>query len=393
MTASVLYIHQDGLVTGSAISLRNLLLGLDRQHFSPRILLAQEGPTRKLFEALDIPVDMIPIRGMWTAPGPRFPSPDYFRNWLALVHNSKLYDYFHDQRPALIHINDKALLPAGITAHRLGIPVIWHLRSTYAVSSSRLQAAISRQIIRRKADHLIAISEDEEDGFEDLAHRTIIHNSVDFEEIDRASKQGSQTRFEMDIHPDELVIGAVSTMLSEIRGSWDFIRAAGLLQARFPEVRMRFIVVGKIPTPEVKAQAQLLARQAGIEDQILLTGFRADALNLMAGMDIVVVCSRHGVLGRMPLEAMGLGQPLVVTAGHSGRSRVVLDGQTALVVPAANPEAIANSIARLVQSPILRQQLGQQGRMYAREHFDPQKNAQMVMKVYDQLLAAHADVA
>jgi glycosyltransferase involved in cell wall biosynthesis len=393
MTASVLYIHQDGQITGSAISLRNLLLELDRQRFSPRILLAQEGPVRKLFEALDIQVDMISIRSMWTAPGPRFPTPDYFRNWLALFHNATLYDYLRDQHPDLVHINDKALLPAGIAAHRLRIPVIWHLRSTYAVSSSRLQAAISRQFIRRKADYLIPISEDEEDGFEDLANRSIIHNSVDFEEIDRASKQRSQTRFEMDIKPEELVIGTVSTSLNEIRGSWDFIRAAGLLQARLSEVRMRFVVVGKIPTPEIKAQAQLMARQVGIEDQILLTGFRADALNIMAGMDIVVVCSRHGVLGRMPLEAMGLGQPLVVTAGHTGRSRVVMDGQTALVVPAANPEAIASSIARLLQSSTLRGQLGQQGRIYAREHFDPQKNAQKVMNVYDQLLAAHIDNA
>jgi glycosyltransferase involved in cell wall biosynthesis len=336
---------------------------------------------------------MIPIRGMWTAPGPRFPTSDYFRNWLGLFHNSKLYDYLHDQRPSLIHINDKALLPAGMAAHRLGIPVIWHLRSTYAVSSSRLQAAISRQVIRRKADYLIPISEDEEDGFEDLPNRKIIHNSVDFEEIERALKQRSQTRVEMDINPQELVIGTVSTSLNEIRGTWDFIRAAGLLQTCLPDVRMRFIVVGNIPTPEIKAQAQLMARQAGIEDKVLLTGFRADALNIMAGMDIVVVCSRHGVLGRMPLEAMALGQPLVVTAGHSGRSRVVMDGQTALVVPTANPEAIANSVARLIQSLILRQQLGQQGRIYAREHFDPQKNAHRVMKVYDQLLASRADIA
>lgn len=393
MTASVLYIHQDGLITGSAISLRNLLLGLDRQRFFPRVLLAQEGPARKLFEELDIQVDMIPIRGMWTAPGPRFPTPDYFRNWLALFHNSKLYHYLRDQHPDLIHINDKALLPAGLAAYRLGLSVIWHLRSTYAVSSSRLQAAISRQVIRRKADYLIAISEDEEDGFEDLAHRTIIYNSIDFEEIDRALKQRNHTRLEMNINPQELVIGTVSTALNEVRGSWDFIRAAGLLQTHLPDVQMRFVVVGKIPTPEIKAQAQFMARQAGIEDQILLTGFRSDALNVMAGMDIIVVCSRHGVLGRMPLEAMGLGQPLVVTAGHSGRSRVVMDGKTALVVPAANPEAIASSVARLVQSPILRGQLGQQGRTYAREHFDPQKNAQMVMKVYDQLLAGHADIA
>lgn len=388
----ILYIHQDGLITGSAISLRNLLLGLDRQRFSPRVLLAQEGPARQLYEALDIPVDMIPIHGMWTAPGPRFPKPDYFRNWLALMPNPNLRSYLCVQQPTLMHINDKTLLSAGIAARQLGLPVVWHLRSTYAVSHSRLQAAISRYVIRCMANYLVAISEDEMDGFEDLPNLSIIHNSVDFEEIAQALQQRDRVRLDFGVNASELIIGTISTSLNEIRGSWDFIQAAGLLQSRLPNIRIRFVIVGKIPTPEIEAQARSLANQAGIGDQLLLTGFRNDAMAIMASMDIVTICSRHGVLGRMPLEAMALGRPLVVTAGHSGRSRVVVDGQTALVVQPANPDAIADGIARLLQSPILCEQLAQQGKVYARQHFDPQKNAQAVMKIYDEVLQQNRQV-
>lgn len=152
-------------------------------------------------------------------------------------------------------------------------------------------------------------------------------------------------------------------------------------------MHLRFIIVAKISSPELEAEAWKRAEEAGIRKNLILTGFRTDALSIMAFMNIVTICTQHRVMGRMPIEAMALGRPLVVTAGHSGRSRVVVDGQTALVVPPADPEAIAGGVARLLQSPALCEQLSQQGQIYAREHFDPQKNAQEVMKIYDSLLA------
>lgn len=383
---NILYVHQDGLLTGSAFSLRNLLLGLDRNRFSPRVLLAQEGPARKLYEAMNIPVDMIPIYGMWTFPGPHFPKPDYFRNWLALLPHPQLMEYLKSKRPALVHVNDKAILPAGVTARQLGIPVVWHIRGSYATSNSLLQAKISCAIIRRTADHLIAISEDETDGFEDLPNLSVIYNSVDFEQVVHASQQANRIRAELDIQPDEKLIGTVSTVVNENRGSWDFIHAAGLLQKQFPDARLRFVIVAGITNPGLEADAWKRAEESGVEKQLILTGFRKNALSIMTAMDVVTICTRRGVLGRMPFEAMALGRPLVVTAGHSGKSRVVLDGQTALVVPPANPEAIAKGIAELLRNPGLGKHLSQQGKIYAREHFDPHKNAQAVMKIYDNLL-------
>lgn len=384
--SKILYIHQDGLLTGSALSLRNLLLGLDRERFRPMVLLAQEGPARQLYEAIDIPVKMIPIRGMWTFPGPRFPKPDYFRNWLALLPNQRLMQYLKDRSPSLVHINDKTLLPAGQAARQMRLPIVWHLRSSYAVSNSALQAKISCKRIRYTADYLIAISEDETDGFEDLSNLSIIYNSVDFEQVEQALQQSACIRVELGVGTDETLVGTVSTALNENRGSWDFIQAAGLLQAKFPNARLRFVIVASIPSPEMEAEAWRRAEEAGIRQQLILTGFRSDALSVMATMDIVTICTRRGVLGRMPFEAMALERSLVVTAGHSGRSRVVVDGQTALVVPPADPNAIADGMARLLQSPELCRRLAQQGKAYARQHFDPQKNAQAMMQIYSKLL-------
>lgn len=383
---SVLYLHQDGQLTGSAISLRNLLQGLDRERYQPRVLLAREGPARKLYEALDIPVDMIPIRGMWTFPGPRFPKLDYFRNWMALFPNLKLRAYLQNLKPTLVHINDKTLLPAGWTAHDLGLPIVWHLRSSYTVSNSRLHAKLSCNLIRRTADQLIAISEDETDGFEDFSNLSIIYNSVDFKQVAEATQHIPKIHTELGLDKDEILVGTVSTAINEIRGSWDFIEAAGRLQSLLPEKVLRFVIVAKILKPETEAEAWARAERAGIRDRLTLTGFRSDALSLMAAMDVVILCNRHGVLGRMPFEAMALGRPMVVTAGHSGRSQVVVNGETALVVPPADSEQLAMTTKKLIELPELGQRLGKNGVIYARQHFDPKKNAQAVMKIYDEIL-------
>jgi glycosyltransferase involved in cell wall biosynthesis len=385
--ANILYVHHDGLLTGSTLSLRNLLLGLDRSRFSPRVLLAQEGVARKLYEDMGIPVDMIPIRRMWTFPGPRFPKPDYFRNWLALVPNQELMDYLRLQQPALVHVNDKTLLPAGMMANQLGLPVVWHLRSTYAIANSRLQVVFSRNAIRRYASNLIAISEDEIDGFEDFSNLSVIYNSVDFSQITEAKKQRDKIRIELDLKADEILIGTVSTALNENRGSWDFIKAAGKLQVHFPDKKIRFVIVARIATPKVEIDAWKRADQAGIRKQLTLLGFRSDALSVMAAMDMVVICTRRAVLGRMPFEAMALGRPMVVTAGHSGRSQVVVAEETALVVPPEKPEAIAEGLARLLESTELCERLSKQGQAYAQQHFDSHKNALAVMKIYEEMLA------
>src|SRR5688572_2792958 len=182
MQVDILYAHQDGLVTGSAISLRNLLAALNREIYEPRVAMFSEGPARELYEALGICVDVVPARPFWTFPGGFWTELSFYRNFLALLPNEHWKAYLEERRPGIVHVDDKSCLQAGIAAHQLHIPIVWHLRSSYAPSRSRLQAKISARVIRHRADRLIAISEDEMDGFEDCTNLSVIHNSLDLAE-------------------------------------------------------------------------------------------------------------------------------------------------------------------------------------------------------------------
>lgn len=380
----VLYAHQDGGVTGSAISLRNLLAGMDREKFSPRVTLFAEGPARGLYEALGIEVDVVKAYPFWTFPGGAWTELSYYRNFLALMPNQNWMDYLKARKPALLHVNDKACLQAGVAAHKLGIPIVWHLRSSYAPSNSRWHANISADVIRRCANMMIAISDDETDGFEDRANLRVIHNSLDFDAVDAAMPRRVSIRAEFGIAPDEVAVGLVVSQLNWVRGAWDFLDVAGRVvkEAKTP---LKFVVVSP-GTDDAITQAKSLATQYGIENQLILTGFRSDALAIIAALDVLVVCNHHGVMGRPPFEAMAVGTSVAAWQGHSRRSDVVCDGETALLAPRGDVESLADAVARLADDSALRKNLGANGMRYAREHFDPQCNARLVEQVYDDVL-------
>lgn len=403
MQVKILYIHQEGSITGSAISLRNLLAHLDRDRFTARVLMGTEGPARTLFEDVDVPVEVIKIHPFWTSPGSYWYNLGFLKNFLALAPNRTLRRYISEYSPDFVHINDKSMLSAGLEAAKAKRKIVWHIRSSYYPSHSKFQAKISKSIIRRKADYLIAISEDEIDGFADLESLQIIFNSVDFNQVAEALQKRSQIRQEFGLKQGQIAIGQVSTTIGSVRGTWDFIEAAGFAHHVLPKSDLRFFIVAKLPSgqhghgasqpstknPETNPTEEYawnLAKQAGISDRLTLTGFRRDALAVMAAMDIIVVCNRHGVLGRMPLEAMSLGRPLVVTAGHSGKSKIAQDKITALIAEAASPRSIGDAIVRLAKDEALRSQLSKNGLNFAHQEFDAAINAQKVMDIYQEVL-------
>jgi glycosyltransferase involved in cell wall biosynthesis len=384
MQVDILYAHQDGLVTGSAISLRNLLAALNREMYEPRVAMFSEGPARELYEALGISVDVVPARPFWTFPGGHWTELSFYRNFLALLPNERWKAYLEERRPGIVHVDDKSCLQAGMAAHQLDIPIVWHLRSSYAPSRSRLHAKISARVIRHRADRLIAISEDEMDGFEDCTNLNVVHNSLDLVEASLAMSRREAIRAELGIGPHEIVVGLMA-QLNAVRGAWDFIAMAGRVMALAPQISFRFIIASST-SPDSIAQAHSLARQHGIEEQLILTGFRSDAMALIAALDILVVCNHLGVLGRPPFEAMAVGTSVAAWSGHSQRSSVVRDEETALLAPRGDVNALAQAVARLAVDASLRKAIGARGRDYAREHFDPHNNARRVEVIYDELL-------
>lgn len=398
----ILYVHQDGLISGSAISLSNLIRALDRRQYEPHVLLAREGPARQLFAPMVSSVEVVSGDGFWTSPSPAAYDPNYYKNITGLRRNRAMERYMEHLRPDLVHVNDKAILCAGRAAARIGLPVVWHLRSAYAGGKSWLQEKVSFSIISNTATCGISISEDEVEGFDRRMPVRVIYNTIDIAEADAAIARRAETRRELGLAENEIGIGMVG-LLNETKGAWDFIRAAGrAVQAR-PDLNLRFFIIAPIPGREAlnwgwrgrfglidkthpEDRAKHLAREVGIADKLHLTGHRSNVMQVLAGLDIASVCYRLWAVGRPAVEGMAVGCPVIANAGHSGRSGIVRHGETGLVVPRASPEALGGAFLSLAENPALRSRIGAAAHAHAREHFDFQRNAQKIVALYDELL-------
>jgi glycosyltransferase involved in cell wall biosynthesis len=108
--------------------------------------------------------------------------------------------------------------------------------------------------------------------------------------------------------------------------------------------------------------APLAARAAelGIAERVAFLGRRDDAPDLLEGCDVFVLPSRREGLGVAALEALAAGRP-VVASRVGGLGQVVVDGESGLLVPPGDAEALRSALARVVASPELREALGRAG--------------------------------
>jgi glycosyltransferase involved in cell wall biosynthesis len=86
------------------------------------------------------------------------------------------------------------------------------------------------------------------------------------------------------------------------------------------------------------------------------------------------------------LEAMAAGLPVVASA-VGGIPEIVVDGETGLIVPPRDPDALAAALRRLLDDPELRRRMGDAGRARAEEHFDVERSRREHLALYDRLLA------
>lgn len=402
----VLHVHHWGERGGSSTSLTHLLRRLDPARHELELVLATDGPVKEDFERLGVPVTVMPMPLVMETP----PCPTFSIQKLGNVRGFDAHEGFRrllaERRPDLVHVSDTPMQSAARTAREAGVPVVWHLRG---VIQDRTFSYIRRRMaanIVRTSTRFIGVTEQETDQFGPAPHGVTIYNSVDFATIDRHRGSGGAFRREIGAGPDEVLVGA-PIHLTAAKGAYDFLQAAGTV-ARSCGRRVRFVIAGHWPGRYRRHQlrqwtggllgpehgvdrARRVAREAGVADQVVLTGFRPDVFSVMDALDVVVFPSRLGSVGRAAIEGSALGKPTIATVPNQ-RTGLVVHERTGLIARPADPLDLARAISRLVEDDDLRRRLGEAGAAYARENFDAEANARKVEAVYDEVMQDRAAV-
>jgi len=152
----------------------------------------------------------------------------------------------------------------------------------------------------------------------------------------------------------------------ERKGIDNVVRAVGRLRRAHAQDARLLIVGGEssLPDPEITPEIgrlQALAAEEHVTDLVTFVGQRKrDELRFYYGAaDVFVTTPLYEPFGITPLEAMACGTP-VVGSNVGGIKYTVVEGETGMLVPPDDSQALAERLAHLGRNPGLRRKLGQQ---------------------------------
>jgi glycosyltransferase involved in cell wall biosynthesis len=177
------------------------------------------------------------------------------------------------------------------------------------------------------------------------------------------------------------VIGSVA-MFRGSKGHPQLLEAFALVRRKWPMASLLLVGDG-IRRPWVEQ----LAREAGLSDAVVFTGFRPDVPTLLATMDCFAQAStRTEGVPQALLQAFATGVP-VVASQIGGIPEVVIDGETGLLVPSESVEALTAAIARVLDDPAGAARRARAARALVEARFSHTHAVNRLLHLYDELLA------
>jgi len=223
---------------------------------------------------------------------------------------------------------------------------------------------------RRGADHIITVAECTrvdlvKIGLADPHRSTSIGGWADERFFDLPDPVATRARLRSELGLPEAAFAWVCVgMIRPDKGQDHLIAALTLLKQRGLEPRLA--IIGSATTECAGFEAGLYRQvaESGLSGQVVFTGYRDDVSELMQMGDAVVIPSLTEAQPRVAVQAFAVGKPVVACA-VGGVPEIVFDGETGLLVPSANPAALAESMARIMTEPDTTAALASQARRLA----------------------------
>jgi glycosyltransferase involved in cell wall biosynthesis len=150
------------------------------------------------------------------------------------------------------------------------------------------------------------------------------------------------------------------------KGIHFLLEAIALVKDEFPDIRL--YIVGDHVIEEYRDYKKELVKiieKHGMSENIIFTGWRPDALNIVSLMDILIHPSLSEGFGRAVLEGMALGKP-VIASSVGGLREIIKDGENGFLVEPGDPQMIAEKLRLLLLNKNLRDNFGKAARKAAR---------------------------
>lgn len=205
----------------------------------------------------------------------------------------------------------------------------------------------------------------------------LVHNGIDPYKLDFLEKDEAKIRL-YELLPssqkhasflhDGLIIGTIANFYPT-KGLNIFIEAIKILTTNYQLPTTNYIIIGDGPE---RQNLESRIKNLELENKIFLSGRIANAYKYLKAFDIFVLPSVKEGFSWAVLEAMSAKLPIVATT-VGANPELIEDGKNGLIVPPANPQALADAIAKLISDESLHRELGIQAHQTILHKFDLNK--------------------
>ncbi len=397
----VCYLDHTAKLSGGEIALARLLETIDRSAIDPWVILAEDGSLAERLRAAGIQVDIVPLSG--TVLDVRKDSVEsgiFSKVGLilqVLAYGFKVAALIRTQPVDIIHTNSLKSDIYGMLVSRLcRVPLIWHIRDHIDVTYLPAFAVkMMRFLAARVPAFVIANSQSTLDQ---------LHLAV--------AKPGAVVPSGVDPHGEVVYDGIASGIpplasetasngplriaivgrLAGWKGQHIFLDAAAkLVEAG---IDAKFLLAGTAMFGEDDYVAELHSQvdRLGLQGKVEFLGHVDPIEAFLPTVSILVHASTSPEpFGQVVIEGMAAGIPVVATDG-GGVKETVVHGETGLLVPMGNAQALADALRMLIDRPELRAKLSTKGRQRVLRHFTASITARKVERVYREVLTlAHSE--
>ncbi len=381
---NVLFVSHTSHLNGAERMLLDTMRELDRTKFEPSLVIPRPGSLGREAEKAGIRPIIVPMK--WTLSGRK----GIWKQPLAWIWNSRsvsrISRLVRDRGIRLVVTNTSGCWSGALAARRAGVPHVWFIHEILAGKNPFLVYMLGRRALVRAIDRLsvriVANSAASAAAFPGSGKTVVIGNGIDlkpYASIDRAASKRALNPGGRG--PDLGIVGIVFPG----KGQMEAIRATAILRRRFPDVKL--FLAGVVPDNKHSRRIRADIHRLGLEGNVVFLGYRTDIPAVLAGLDILVVASSVDSLGRVALEAMAAGTP-VVAADRGGVPEIVKNGETGILVDSPDPESLAAGIERLLDDARLAAAVAERGRRFVEAEFALAGRVRKFEKVLEESLEA-----
>lgn len=211
-----------------------------------------------------------------------------------------------------------------------------------------------------------------------------IYCCSDLEHLKQVSDNAvSSIRKNLTSSPDDFLIGLIGEIAIR-KGHKYLVQALPAIIKQVPNTKVVFVGRFGRKQPHVRKLRKFILEN-NLAGRIKWTGRQSNVAEYLSACDVTVMPSIEEPLGLVAIESLMAGTPVVASA-TGGLVEIVRPNENGLLVPPANPTALADAVIQLAQDSDLRMRLGSQGRQSVGDKFAPRTLIDQVEQIYHQLL-------